>query len=133
MAEHPYIINMKILLDTNFLLIPGKYKVDVFRELQNFGKPEFHTLSLVVSELEKLSKGKGKDAGNAKLGLQLLKKNRVKIIPASGNTDSEIERIAAEEDYIVCTQDKELIERLRREGVQIINLRQKRTLEYVAT
>ncbi len=132
MVELVYIINMKIILDTNFLLIPGKFKVDVFSELERFGKPELFTLDLVVSELEKLSKGRGKDAGNAKLGLELVKKNKVKTIKSSGkNTDSEIERLAAEEDYIVCTQDRELIEKLKREGIQIIHLRQKRYLEYV--
>jgi len=134
MVELVYIINMKIILDTNFLLIPGKFKVDVFSELERFGKPELFTLDLVLSELKKLSKGRSKDAGNAKLGLELVKKNKVKTIKSSGkNTDSEIERLSAEEDYIVCTQDRELIEKLKREGVQIIHLRQKRYLEYVAT
>ena len=44
---------MKFLLDTNFLMIPGKFKVDVFSELEKFGKPELYTVSAVVRELEK--------------------------------------------------------------------------------
>ena len=124
---------MKILLDTNFLMIPGKFKVDVFSELHKFGRTEIFTLSLVVEELEHISKGKGKDAGNAKLALGLIKKKGIKILKAGGETDSEIERIAAEEDFIVCTQDKELIKKLKMENVQIIHLRQKKYLEYSAT
>ena len=123
---------MKIILDTNFLLIPGKFKVDIFRELEKFGKPQLSTLDSVIKELEKISRGKGRDAGNAKLGLSLLKDNKVQILKTKGkDTDSEIERIASEDDYIVCTLDRNLIERLRRECVQVIRLRQKKYLEYV--
>lgn len=121
---------MKILLDTNFLLIPGKFKVDVFSELEKFGRPELYTLDIVVKELEKISNGKGKDAGNARVALSLLKKNKVKVLKTKNkNTDSEIERIASEDDYIVCTQDKKLIKKLKAEGVKIIFLRQKKKLE----
>ena len=125
---------MKIIMDTNFLLVPGKFKVDIFTELEKFGKPQLFTLDLVVKELEKLSKGKGKDAGNSKLALTLLKKNKVRILKTKSKiTDSEIERISSEEDYVVCTLDRELIEKLKNENVQIIRLRQKRYLEYVVT
>jgi rRNA-processing protein FCF1 len=30
---------MRFLLDANFLLIPGRFRVDIFRELEQFGKP----------------------------------------------------------------------------------------------
>ena len=131
---------MKIILDTNFLLIPGKFKLDIFSELQKFGKPELYTLDLVIKELEKLSKGKGKDAGNAKLALTLVKRNKVKVLRTKTrvprhkiNTDAEIERIASEEDYVVCTLDGELIGKLKNENVQMIRLRQKKYLEYVVS
>jgi len=44
---------MKLILDANFLIIPGKFKVDVFKELRMFGNPEPFTLDLVVKELVK--------------------------------------------------------------------------------
>ena len=121
---------MKFLLDTNFFMIPGKFKVDVFSELGKFGRPELYTLTSVVKELEKLSKT-GTDKGNAKLGLELLKKNRVEILVTDDyDADSGIERVAVEEDFVVCTQDKELIKRLKKEEIRVISLRQKKYLEF---
>jgi rRNA-processing protein FCF1 len=120
---------MKFLLDTNFLLAPGKHKVDVFRELERFGKPELYTIDLVVKELEKLSRGKGKDGSHARLALELLEKKKIRVLDTGGTSaDLEIERIASEEGFAVCTQDRELRERLSREDVIVIFLRQKRIL-----
>ena len=46
---------MKALVDTNFLMIPGDFKVDILTELLNLGYSEIFTVDLVVKELEKLS------------------------------------------------------------------------------
>ncbi|RLJ06828.1 MAG: DNA-binding protein [Candidatus Aenigmatarchaeota archaeon] len=119
---------MKFLLDTNFLMIPGKFKVDVFEELKKFGKPEFFTLSSVVKELENLSSGKGKNSKYARIGLQLLEKNNVKIIASDGETDNEILK-TAEQGFVVCTQDKELRKRLVSNGIKVVFLRQKKYLD----
>ena len=121
---------MKFLLDTNFLMIPGKFKVDVFSELEKFGKPELYTVSAVVRELEKLSKSGG-DKPHAKLGLELLRKKGVEVLQTDGyDADMELERTAVEEDFVVCTQDKELIKRLKKEEIRVISLRQKKYLEF---
>ncbi len=120
---------MKILMDSNFLLIPGRFKVDVFKELQLFGRPEPHTLDLVVKELEEIAKKPGRDAKHAHMGLFLLDSREVNIIKTKGrNADREIERVAKEEGFIVCTQDRELIKRLRKKGVRVISLRQRKYL-----
>lgn len=120
---------MRFLLDTNFLLIPGRFRIDVFSELENFGKPELFTIDLVVSELRKLSAGRGRDSANARLGLELLEKKGVQVLSTSGtNTDHEIGKIASEQDMAVCTQDRELQKMLKEDDVTVIFLRQKRTL-----
>lgn len=120
---------MKVLLDSNFLLIPGRFRVDVFKELQLFGRPEPYTLDLVVKEIEGIAKKPGRDAKYAHMGLFLLDSKGVNIIKTKArNTDREIERIAKEEGFIVCTQDRELIKRLRKKGVRIISLRQRKYL-----
>ena len=121
---------MRFLLDTNFLLIPGRFRVDVFRELERFGRPEFLTIDLVMDELRKLSSGSGQDASYARLGLSLIEEKEVSVMETHGtNADQEIERLASEQDLVVCTQDRELQERLRREGLSVVSLRQKRYLE----
>ena len=120
---------MKFLLDTNFLLIPGKFRTDIFRELQGFGKPELFTLDLVVAELKKLASSRGRDAGHARLALDLIKKKGVRVLEARGtNTDQELERLASEQDLAVCTQDRALQRRLRKEDIVVVFLRQNRFL-----
>ena len=120
---------MRFLLDANFFLIPGKFKVDVFSEVAEFGKPELFTLDLVVRELERLAKGKGRDASHARLGLELLKENDVAILDSKGrNTDSEIVRFAREQDYVVCTQDRGIKKKLKDESLPVITLRQEKYL-----
>ena len=117
---------MKFLLDANFLMIPGKFKVDVFSELERFGRPELYTLDLVVKELEKM---------HANLALIFIKKKKIKILKTKSknvkNTDKEIIRIAKEKGVVVCTQDKKLILKLKKENVAIVSLRQRKYLERV--
>jgi len=114
---------MRLLLDTNFLLVPGRFRVDVFSELEKFGKPELWTIDLVVDELKKL-----RDR-NSKLALELLKKNKVKVLRTEGSrTDREIEKLAKEKNFLVCTLDRELIKSLKKKGIGVITLRQKRYL-----
>ena len=120
---------MKVLLDSNFLLIPSKFRVDVFKELEIFGKPEPYTLDLVVREMEKIATKKGQDSRHAHMGLFLIDSKGVEIIKAKGrNTDNELERIGKEGGFIVCTQDRELIKRLRKKGIGVISLRQSKYL-----
>ncbi len=120
---------MKFLLDTNFLLIPGKFRTDIFSELQKFGKPELFTLDLVVAELRKLASSRGRDACHARLGIELLEKKNVRVLDAGGtNTDHELERLAAEQGFAVCTQDRALQRNLSKESVTVIFLRQGRLL-----
>jgi len=120
---------MKILIDKNFFLIPGKYSVDFIKELERFGKPELFTLDIVLKELQMLTEKNGKDSRNAKLGIELIQKKGIEILESKGKSvDEEIERIAAERGFVVCTQDKELQNRLRNEEIEVIFLRQKKIL-----
>jgi rRNA-processing protein FCF1 len=120
---------MKFLLDANFLMIPGKFRVDIFQELERFGRPELFTIDLVVKELSKLSKVKGKDAFSAKLGLFFIQEKDIGILESQeAKADSELVRLSGE-GHIVCTQDKALISKIRRKGGKVAFLRQGKYLE----
>jgi len=145
---------MKFLLDANFLMIPGKFKVDIFRELERFGKPELFTIDLVVKELSKLSKGKvnsrkegdeaiegvngrlpskrrlrASDAFSAKLGLYFIQQRDIGILETEGrNADSEMLALAGK-GFTVCTQDRALISRIKIKGGKAVFLRQGKYLE----
>ena len=122
---------MKFLLDANFMLIPGKFKVDIFAELAKFGHPNLYTIDLVVDELEKISHSTGADARAAKIGLKLLYEHNVNILKAEeSNTDKDLIRLT-KEGFIVCTLDKALIEKIHKKGKQVIRLRQKKYLEKI--
>ena len=120
---------MKVLLDANFLMIPGKFKVDVFQELQMFGRPELFTLDKVIKELEKIARDRSQDSMHARMGLFLVDSKGISVIKSkSGSTDKELGRIAKAGDYVVCTQDRELIKILRKMSVKVISLRQRKYL-----
>jgi hypothetical protein len=122
---------MKFLLDTNFLLIPGQFGVDVFSELSVFGKPELYTLKSVLSELEKLSAGRGRNGRAARIGIAMLEKNSVTMLRPRKNeaTDDQIIRAARKGDFAVCTQDAALAGRLKGTGIKVVTLRHKKYLE----
>ena len=123
---------MKFLLDTNFLMAVGQFKIDVFSELMVFGKPELFTIDKVIDELYNLSEGKGKDSKAARLAIELISMKGVIVIKTDGtDADTEIEKVAAEEGYTVCTTDKELAMRLKREEILVIGVKQKKMLAVI--
>ena len=121
----------KIILDTNFLLIPYQFKVDIFSEIDRIilEKYQLYILDKTLDELEKIVKDKeqkGKNKLAAKLALLLVKAKDVKIIKTKKDklVDDLIVELA-DKDTIVCTQDTELKKRL---PCKIITLRQKKKL-----
>lgn len=119
----------KFLLDANFLLVPGQFKVDVFEQLEEFGSGQLYTVNLVIDELERLAKGKGRSAAHARMALYLVKRKGVKILHTRGRSaDVAIKRLAAKGYYTICTQDRALIKTLKKKGVSVISLRQKKYL-----
>ena len=66
----------KIILDTNFLLIPSQSKVDIFAEIDKICmfKYELCIVDKTIDELNNIiEKQKGKHKAAAKLALQLIK------------------------------------------------------------
>ncbi len=113
---------VKFLLDTNFLVIPYQFKVDIYSELRKFGKPDMYTVSPVLEELKKLKNG------NEAFRLYLIRGGKV-IETGGTNADDDMARLAGEDNYVVCTQDAELQKRIRKAGARVVFLRQKRFLE----
>ncbi|MCK4634242.1 MAG: nucleotide-binding protein [Candidatus Aenigmarchaeota archaeon] len=122
---------MKIVLDTNFLLLPANLKVDIFAEIEKImdEKYELVTIHPVSRELRGLARGKGKDAVAAKVGLQLLEKKKVKVLDIEEwDADKAILKMAEKENIIVCTLDMELRKKILEMGRKTIYLRAKKHL-----
>ena len=120
---------MKILLDTSFLISAMKNKIDIVSELRRFGEPKLHVINLVLDELLGFSAGASIKARNARLSLQFIEREGVRIINASGkNTDRNIVRYAGNRRMAVCTIDSDLKKTLLRRGASVITIRQGRYL-----
>jgi len=123
-----------ILIDSNFLFVPSQFHLDIFEELTNLLNQRFEPilLSPTQKELQKLAKeGSPKTRRQASLALKLAEKCRVVHVEKGlkETDDDVIVRVAAEWKCPVATNDRELRKRLRKLGVPVIFLRQRRRLE----
>ena len=121
----------KILLDTNFLMAWGQFKVDIFTQIDKIStfRYELFVLDKNLEELNKIiEEQKGKDKDAAKIALKLIDVKGINIVKTKSNqkTDDIILDLAYKKDFIVATQDKVLKSRLREKSVPMIVLRQKK-------
>ena len=120
----------RVIIDTNFAMIPAQFKVDIFSEIDRImpAKYKICILDKSIDELKKIIKEqKGKHKTNASLALQLLKAKKVNIIKTKqGYADDILVEIAKKSDYIA-TQDLLLRKRLKGK-CNLIIMRQKKFL-----
>ena len=129
---------IKVIFDSNFLLVPSQFQLDIFEELTNLLSQRFEPvlLSPTYKELLKIAeKGSPKMRKQASLALKLAEKCRlIQVEKGLEEThDDVIVRVAAEWRCPVATNDRELRKRLRNMGVSVIFLRQRRRLELEGT
>lgn len=111
------------MIDTNGLMIPGQFGVDIFTELEKLGFDLLLVPRSAVRELKKLSLAGGRDGRAAKIGLSLLP--RCTIIEKTGFADDLIANMAIEMKAAVLTNDVALKKRLCSKGVTIVYLRER--------
>lgn len=138
----------RIILDTNFVMMPGELGIDIFSEIERI-VPQTHEICIIdqtLAELENIRKTQSGAAKRAvKLALCLIKAKGLKILASpqdtlwSGapqacraglgktNVDQLILDIAGGDD-LVATNDAALIKKLKDKGVSLIILRQKKYL-----
>ena len=126
----------KILLDTNFMMIPYKFGVDIFTQIDRIltFKYRLFVLDKTLEELKNIvEKQKGKNREAAKIALKLTAIKNIGIIKTNGNkkTDDAIIDLSSKNDYIVATQDKDLKRRLINRGTGVIVIRQKKILALI--
>jgi rRNA-processing protein FCF1 len=115
---------IKIILDTNFVVIPFQFHVDIYEEIARIVDEAYELVfpKICLRELARLNFGKA--------ALQLMKKKNVKIveIPLAKTIDDSIISYAKENGGIVATLDAELKKKARKMLVTVITLRQKKYL-----
>jgi len=125
-----------VIIDTNFLLIPAQFKVDIFDEIGRIleSQYELFIIDKTVDELNNIiEKQGGKDKAAAKMALQLLERYPITYLKTPEterhlNVDKLILKRVKGDKFIVATQDMALKRDLRRNNAQLIVLRQKKFL-----
>jgi rRNA-processing protein FCF1 len=124
-----------IVLDTNFLLVPFKFRIDILRELDYLVDVShcYIISSKTINELQKIAKLIGKDGMGARLALKLVEanKNKIQIVTSNAVVDDWIVEYAKANKAIVCTNDSELRMRLRAADIKVITLKSKSKLGFV--
>lgn len=121
----------QIILDTNFLMIPAQFGVDIFDEIRNKmdTQYELYVLSGTLRELDIIiEKDKNKHKTEARIAKKLIESKNIKILDSADDVDDELVRLSKNDNTIIATQDKELKKRI--EGKKIV-LRQKKYIDLV--
>ena len=129
---------IRVILDTNFLLIPGQFKVDVFKGIETIVNQP-HDVCIfkeTIDELSVIASKNTKDKPNAKIAISLIKQKNLKSLHNScSEEDRYIDGIIlnnAKDSDIVCTQDKDLkrLLRLKSKKIRIITLKSGRHIDF---
>lgn len=112
---------MKVVLDTNILVLPFTKKIDIFSEIDKIvPKPRIVTLKLCLLELKQIKPSLYKSV------TELLKKKRVLVSSFKDkNTDTALLKYCTKNRAILCTIDKVLKGKAFKEELSVISVRGK--------
>lgn len=82
----------------------------------------------IVRELERIAKGRSRDAGAARVALKIVKE-RARVVESEEAADEWLLR-EGEKGAVVCTNDIELIKRLGERRVKVVRVRGRARLEF---
>jgi hypothetical protein len=121
---------LKVIIDTNGIMLPAQFGVDIFTELRRLGFDQFLLPAAVLHELDGLVRRcRGKDKIAAKVAISL--SERCDVIEGEGFADDVIVRLAPAYDAAVLTNDIGLQQRLKEKEIPIVRLRQKNKLDFL--
>jgi rRNA-processing protein FCF1 len=114
---------MRVVLDTNALMMPVEVGVRTFEELDRLlGDYETVVPEAVLDELDKLAGGHGEEATAASVGADLARRECDAIEHDAEYADDAVLELGQAADYVV-TNDKPLQKRLLEANVPVISLR----------
>lgn len=120
-------VERPVILDTNFLLIPFQFKIDIFEGIERIlARSHYFVISSkTIKELKYIARGTNKDGRSARLAIKLIEanKNRIEIIENEEEVDLWIEKYATEKRAVVCTNDAQLRSKIKKEGLRVISLK----------
>ena len=119
---------MRILIDTNFFIDLLRFRISL-HEISTLvlEKYDLFTLDSVLNELNKIANKKTNDSQYAKLSLEFIKNNQIKILKSEGEADKVILKLA-DKNIFVATNDRELRKMLKRKGTKTIYIKSRKHL-----
>jgi len=122
---------LEAVFDTNFLMLAYQFKIDVLSGLSELlGKYKAVTCAGVINDLKKIGAGKGRDSAAASYALKLLKLSEVEVNDNAKDVDGWILNYCVRKGAVACTVDRELVRKLKKEGVKVVILRGKSRLQF---
>lgn len=121
----------KIILDTNFLLIPAQFKVDIFSEIDRIClfNYKMYIVDKSIDELKSIVENqKGRNKSAAKMALQLVKNKNIEMLKTGKGKVDDLILSILNKDTILATQDILLRRRAAEKGAELILLRSKKYL-----
>lgn len=123
-----------LIVDTNFLMIPYQFKVDLLSEFERLCPGlKVVVLDKTMEELELIIRSqKSKFRAAASFALFFIKSNKIGMMETvgEGDADHHILTVARRGD-VVATQDKELKQQLKEKGIPVVIMRQKNHLDLI--
>ncbi|MHA1721631.1 MAG: type II toxin-antitoxin system VapC family toxin [Candidatus Baldrarchaeia archaeon] len=121
--------HLKVVLDTNILMVPIQLNINITAELDKLLEVKYEIVvpEGVIDELKKLFvTSNPKTKRIAKFALELAKKFKViPIKPKPGESiDQLLVQLAKRKNHLICTCDNELRRKIREIGAPVIFLRQ---------
>ncbi|MEK6983560.1 MAG: PIN domain-containing protein [Nanoarchaeota archaeon] len=126
----------KIIIDTNFLMIPYQFRVDIFSEFRRICSFNYQLFIFgqTINELKKIiDEQTGKNKKAAQFALKLVKLKNINIIKSEQTDVDTLILSNLNEEIIPATQDIMLKRELAKRGASIIILRQKKYLQLIET
>lgn len=124
----------RIVIDTNFLLIPLKFRVDIFSEFNRVcnSNYELTVFDQSIDELRNIiSRQSGINKKAAQFALKLIKLKNIGIINSEQKDVDSLILDSSNKNTIIATQDIALKKKLLKKGSSVIILRQKKYLQLI--
>ena len=118
----------KLMLDTNFLVLPFQFQVDPFEEFDRIlnKKNNLYTIDKCISEAKTIENN-----SYSSLVTKLIEKKPIEVIDTSSSKNADDLLLEfSERGYVVCTNDRELRERIKKKGSPVVILRGENKLQY---
>jgi rRNA-processing protein FCF1 len=126
---------LAVILDTNILMVPAQFGVDVFSEAERVLERnlDFVVLRDVVDELErKFADASRTESPMFRIALDLIKRCRI-VEPEEHDHDDSVDDVilkyALASDGVIATNDRELKERALSQRTPVLFLRGKKQLQ----